>query len=245
MKTPVEEKFSQFYESWIFHLDGYSNQLFTLSKQSVSSEEEQRALVSKLTSHHKEYYTVKWASAHEDVLAFFSPVWLTNPEKVFSWVTGWKPSGMFRLLDTMKETGVLGGSLGRLTAEQGMKIKELRVKIRLEEEKVEREMERQQVAMADRKIVELFKLGRLPRDGECVGQVDGLAEVAVKSIMGGLEGVMKAADCVRLKTLKGILDVLSPQQSVDFLAGTCMLQIQLRQCGKRKVDTRKNQLLLE
>jgi hypothetical protein len=45
---------------------------------------------------------------------------------------------------------------------------------------------------------------------------------------------MKAADCVRLRTLKGVLDVLSPLQCVDFLAATTMLQIQLRQWGKRR-----------
>jgi hypothetical protein len=65
-------------------------------------------------------------------------------------------------------------------------------------------------------------------------QFDGLVEVAMKGLMAGLEKVMKAADCVRLRTLKGVLDVLSPLQCVDFLAATTMLQIQLRQWGKRR-----------
>ncbi|XVE95772.1 hypothetical protein REPUB_Repub02eG0128600 [Reevesia pubescens] len=87
--------------------------------------------------------------------------------------------------------------------------------------------------MADRKMVELFRLARRIRNGELVGQVDRLVEVALKGILAGLERVMKAADCVRLKTLKGVLDVLNPSQSVDFLAGTCMLQIQLRQWSQK------------
>ncbi|KAL4388768.1 hypothetical protein GQ457_09G005260 [Hibiscus cannabinus] len=53
-------------------------------------------------------------------------------------------------------------------------------------------------------------------------------------MLAGLERMMKAADCVRLKTLKGVLDVLNPSQSLDFLAGTCMLQIQLRKWGQRQ-----------
>ncbi|MCI38027.1 TGACG-sequence-specific DNA-binding protein TGA-2.1, partial [Trifolium medium] len=45
-----------------------------------------------------------------------------------------------------------------ITDEQRKEIEKLRVRIKMEEEKVEREMERQQVAMADLKIVELAKL---------------------------------------------------------------------------------------
>ncbi|KAF2303111.1 hypothetical protein GH714_013859 [Hevea brasiliensis] len=38
----------------------------------------------------------------------------------------------------------------------------------------------------------------------------------------------------RLRTLKGVLDVLSPLQCVEFLAGIDMLQILLRQWGKKR-----------
>lgn len=108
---------------------------------------------------------------------------------------------------------------------------ELRLKIKMEEEKVER----QQVAMADRKMVELVRMARRIKNGELMGgQVVGLVEVALKGILGGMERVIKAADCVRLKTLKGVLDVLNPSQSVNLLAGICMLQIQLRQWGQRR-----------
>lgn len=50
---------------------------------------------------------------------------------------------------------------------QVKKIEDLRVKIRLEKEKVEREMERQQVSMADKRMVELARLASQPvRNGE-------------------------------------------------------------------------------
>uniref|UniRef100_A0A3Q7FPT8 DOG1 domain-containing protein n=1 Tax=Solanum lycopersicum TaxID=4081 RepID=A0A3Q7FPT8_SOLLC len=49
-----------------------------------------------------------------------------------------------------------------------------------------------------------------------------------------LERVMKMADCVRLKTLKGLLEILNPLQSVDFLAAISTIQIQMR---------KKNELL--
>ncbi|XVE51473.1 hypothetical protein DITRI_Ditri02bG0043700 [Diplodiscus trichospermus] len=237
MKTPVGERFSEFFHKWICQLDDYLHQLLMVSKESLC-EAEQQVLVSKLTAHYKEFYTVKWAVAHEDVLAVYCPIWLSKLENAYSWLTGWKPSMIFRLVESMKKTRVPGPGLAELTEEQVRKIEQLRMKIKLEEEKVEREMERQQVAMADRKMVELVRMASRIRNGELVGQVDGLAEVALKGTLAGLERVMKAADCVRLKTMKGVLDVLNPSQSVDFLAGTCMVQIRLRQWGQIR-DSRK------
>lgn len=126
---------------------------------------------------------------------------------------------------------------------------------RLEEEKVEMEMERQQVAMADRRMVELARLsssviGRGGSGGDggdevtvaamMTAQIDGLVEAALKNLLGGLERVMKMADCVRLKTLKGLLEVLSPMQCVDFLAAKSMVQIQLRKWGKKRDKDRRN-----
>ncbi|KAJ4703666.1 putative Transcription factor-related [Melia azedarach] len=233
MKNQVEERFTEFFEKWVCQLDEYLQQLLRVSKEGSSNESEQAALVSKLTAHYKEYYTVKWALAHEDVLVFYCPVWVGTLEIAYSWVTGWKPSMIFRLVDSMRKTRIAGARLAELTEQQVTKIEELRLKIRLEEEKVEREMERQQVAVADRKAVELARLTSRVSNGEAT-QIDGLVEVALKGLMSGLEKVMKAADCVRLKTLKGILDILNTSQSVNFLAGTCMLQIRLRQWGQKR-----------
>ncbi|PON87303.1 TGA transcription factor [Trema orientale] len=224
MKTKVEEKFTEFFER-VSKLE---------TTQLRQGEAELQALVAKVTTHVKAYYTAKWAAAHDDVLAFFCPVWLSPLENAYLWVTGWKPSTVFRLIESLRKSHV--SSLKSLTEAQLKRIEELRVKIRLEEEKVEREMERQQVAMADRRMLELARLagGGGGSATAVAGHVEGLVEVGLKSMFSGLERVMKAADCVRLKTLKGVLEELTPLQCVDFLASTCMLQIQLRQSGKKR-----------
>lgn len=67
------------------------------------------------------------------------------------------------------------------------KIEELRVKIRMEKEKVEREMERQQMSMADRRMVELAPLASRVRNRDGMGPVDVLVEVALKGVLGSLE----------------------------------------------------------
>ncbi|KAJ1402171.1 hypothetical protein SESBI_28270 [Sesbania bispinosa] len=232
MKNTVVEKFSDFYEKWIWKVEEILHQLLEVSKQRkevVKTEQELQALVSKATSHIKEYYTVKWGAAHEDVLVFFSPTWVTPLENAYMWMTGWKPSLVFRLLKKGPT----------MTEEQQKKVEELRKRIRMEEDKVERDMERQQVAMADPKIVDLAKQSgrsmKLVGEGDAAATgVDGLVDVALKGVFAGLERVMKASDCVRLKALKGVLDVLGPMQSVEFLVAFIAMQLRLRQWGKKR-----------
>ena len=48
--------------------------------------------------------------------------------------------------------------------------------------------------------------------------LDVMVEGALKELFNGLEKVMKGADCVRLKILKGVLDMLTSIQNVEFLA---------------------------
>ncbi|CAM8988096.1 unnamed protein product [Rhodiola kirilowii] len=253
-------KFSEFYEKWMVQLEDILHQLLKAinsnkhhqngnqsSEISTTStednvDEQLESLVSKVTTHQKQYYAAKWAAAHEDVLAFYAPSWLSPLEIAYSWswVTGWKPSMAFRVLDSLRKRA--GTEWPEGDNEKTRKMGELRVKIRLEEEKVERQMERQQVAMVDWRMVELVRLAsRRCEDAEDNKRIEEMVEVALRGLKNGLEKVMKAADCVRLKTLKGVLDILTPKskQCVEFLAAALLLQIQLRKwgCGKDQIQT--------
>ncbi|XP_057985333.1 protein DOG1-like 4 [Hevea brasiliensis] len=149
------------------------------------------------------------------VLAFFCPIWISPLENTYPWVTGWKSSTVLKLVNSIRTNGVPSLSL----VEQIRKVEALRVKIRLEEEKVGRETERHQVAIADMKMAESVRLVVRVKNEEEVRQVEGLVQVALKGVMAGQEKVMKVADCARLRTLSEVLDVLSPLQCVEFLAG--------------------------
>ncbi|XP_073057526.1 protein DOG1-like 4 [Primulina eburnea] len=243
MNSQVAERFTNYYEKWMSQLEDLLKILLLVSRDS-HQEAGYEAIVNKFTSHHKELYTIKWALADEDVLAFFHSVWLSPLENAYLWITGWKPSMAFRLVDTLsKSERQSGGSLRGITEEQVKKIEALRVKIGLEEERVEREMERQQVSVADRKMVELVKLEiQAKKNGspEAVTKVNELVEVALKVMLAGLQKVMKMADSARLKTLKGVLEVLTPRQCVDFLSAMSMLQIQTRKWGLKKKSLLKH-----
>ncbi|PIA32873.1 hypothetical protein AQUCO_04300068v1 [Aquilegia coerulea] len=144
----------------------------------------------------------KWAGAHEDVLGFFSPTWLTPLENAHFWVTGWKPSILFKLINSLRRARIPAGSstLVNLTEEQVKKLENLRLKIGGKEEKHK----------------------------EIAEEVKGLVDVATNTLLARLEKMMKTADCVRSKTIKEVLDVLTPLQSVDFMVALLILQIQLR-----------------
>ncbi|KAD3068815.1 hypothetical protein R6Q59_017188 [Mikania micrantha] len=215
-KTPTEEKFSDFHEKWVSQLEEYFK---FLVQDSYTHQPDYETLIAKLTTHHKNYYRVKWAAALDDVCAFFTPVWLTPLENAFLWVTGWKPSAVFRFVDTLRRTGK---GLVDLTEEQVKKIEVLRVMIKMEEEKVEREMERQQVGMADRRMVEMVRVASGGGDGD-----------ALVAVLSGLVRLMKMGDCVRLKTLKGLLDMMNPKQCVELLAAQSMFHVQFRKYDKR------------
>ncbi|KZV40032.1 hypothetical protein F511_12427 [Dorcoceras hygrometricum] len=188
MNGQVAQKFSDYYEKWMSQLEDLVK-IFLLLSRDCHQEAGFETIVNKFTAHHKELYMIKWSLAHEDVLAFFNPIWLSPLENAYLWVTGWKPSMAFRLVDTLsKSDRQCGGSLRGMTEEQAKMIEALKVKIGLEEEGVEREMERQQVSVADRKIVELVKLEiQAKRSGsaEAVAKVNELVEASLKGMLAG------------------------------------------------------------
>ncbi|KAK1420402.1 hypothetical protein QVD17_21962 [Tagetes erecta] len=232
-KTPTEEKFSLFYDKWVCQLEEYLTFLVQDYTHHQYDHSHYQNLIAKITTHHKNYYRVKWAAAHDDVCAFFTPVWLTPLENAYLWVTGWKPSAVFRFVDTLRKTGT---GLVDLTEEQVKKIESLRVKIKMEEEKVEREMERQQVGLADRRMVELVKLARCVGGRGTLSSEEGTPTTIVGgevvALLSGLERMMKMGDCVRLKTLKGLLDMMNPKQCVELLAAQSMFHVQLRRSDR-------------
>ncbi|KAL9236842.1 hypothetical protein vseg_011466 [Gypsophila vaccaria] len=183
--SSVEVKFSIYYEGWLNQLEIHLQNLVMDRNQPNYN-----TIVASFIAHHKDYYTAKWALAHEDVLAFFAPQWLSPLESAFSWVTGWKPTSLFRLVDSLRRTRAPLTSLVHLTEDQAQRILSLSLKIKSEEGRVEREMERQQVALGDRNLAYLAQVAGRRGVNEPI-RSDG----AVNGVLDGLEKVMKMGDC--------------------------------------------------
>ncbi|KAL2543542.1 transcription factor-related [Forsythia ovata] len=93
---------------------------------------------------------------NEDVLPFFAPVWLSPLENAYLWITGWKQLIAFELIDPLTNTQNTCCNSSKYETDQHVKkIEALREKIKAEKEMVEKEMELQQVVVADRRMVKL------------------------------------------------------------------------------------------
>ncbi|GFP82938.1 tgacg-sequence-specific DNA-binding protein tga-2.1 [Phtheirospermum japonicum] len=239
MRNRVEEKFSNFYEKWMSQLENFVGLLLMVSSEQSSEEEACEAVYHKLMAHHREYYTSKWAAVNENVLPFFSSVWLSPLEKTYTWVTGWRPLVAFQLIETLRSKSNTEevASLASLTEEQLKKIEDLEAIISADEKRLEKEMVRHDMQMASWKMLELVRLESAAKrqgDADVLRQVNEMVEAARKGMVGGKRRAVKMADVLRRRTLKGVLDVLTPIQRVDFLATTSMLQVQMGKWGKQR-----------
>lgn len=241
MEVAENENFSTFYQRWITQLGEYVDILSELSEQTFDSNNKSNveALVEKVITHHKVYYSVKWAAARQNALPFFRPGWLSPLEHGYLWHTGWKPFVAFGILDTLKNNQVPGPStLKELSTEQLEKIEKLKIEIKIEERKVERDMERQQMFIAYPPMFQLAELMAQVNNGDIVvANMDALMDGHMMSFAVGLEKVLKRADYARLKTLKLVLEILDLKQSVQFLAGLSKWQVNLRNWRKKNNNT--------
>lgn len=118
--------------------------------------------------------------------------------------------------------------MGELSAYQLEKLEEVKRKARSEEEKVERRMERLQMDLAGKGVMELARVSSRGEAGD-LGRDDGLRMQAgmIKGVLEGLESVVRSADAIRMKTLVSVIAILSPIQGVDFLTSAVTIQIQI------------------
>ncbi|KAL2528302.1 transcription factor-related [Forsythia ovata] len=181
--------------------------------------------------HYEHYYKAKARWAKHNVLTMFNPSWMTTLENAFLWIGGWRPSMAFHLLYSKSGQqfeariselirGVSTGDLGDLSPCQLSQVDELQRKTIREEKDISEKQAKLQETIADSSVVELSHVAsELTRGGEAVG--DGIDEGRVEATLAakeeGLVEVLQRADELRMKTLKEILNILTPVQGVHFL----------------------------
>ncbi|KAJ4715192.1 transcription factor TGA6-like [Melia azedarach] len=265
----VRESFHKFFESWLVEQNQHLQELTSVSKQyendvgsSTTNGEEQaqvlHPLVERVVQHYEHYYRAKSRWVKLDVLAMLSPTWRSSLEDAFLWIGGWRPSMSFHLLysksglqleaklhDVIR--GLTTGDLADLSPTQLTRVDELhRVTLREEKELTEK-MAKAQETVVDTPTVELSHvitalMSQNPTQGE--GNVSGIMENEVQSTIESkeekLEEIFHKADDLRLRTLKAIVDILSPIQAVHFLIAAAELHLRLHDWGKMR-DARRYQ----
>lgn len=241
MPTHNVSNFQDFYERWTVQQKHHLDDLVAASQQSQNTGY-LRDLVKRVVDHYEEYYRIKSHWAKQDVILMLSPTWTTSLEQAFFWIGGWRPTMAIHLLYSKSglqlqerildvALGLATGDLADLNANQIDQIDKLQRRTTMEEREISEKMAKQQENMADSDIVELTH--ELDDDGEKV-------ELVLRRKEEGLERVLGRADELRLRTLKGVINILTPSQSLHFLVAAAELHLRLHDWGKERETKDRN-----
>ncbi|KAM0954451.1 putative transcription factor TGA like domain-containing protein [Dioscorea sansibarensis] len=200
-----------YYPAWISRQEHLLGELLSVSRDDVTA---QRALISRVLAHYHEYYTQK---SRTDVLLLFSPPWLTPLERTFLWAAGWRPSLAFRLLPR--------AITHPLTPAQSAAVEDLRRLTATREKEVDDGLARVQEAVAS---TAMLRLARGERRAAAAGGGGSSSGNAAQLVLAELDALVSAADALRAETVTSLVEILSPDQTVDFLAAAATLHLQIR-----------------
>ncbi|XP_021863797.2 protein DOG1-like 3 [Spinacia oleracea] len=247
------ESFGGFFETWLQEQERDLEEL----KAAMAHSESTRSLqdrVDRIMSHYEKYYRVKSESTKKDVLEMLTPSWRSHLEESFLWIGGWRPSTAFHLLYSLSgihfearfsellrglRTGV---DLGDLSQSQLRRVDELQGQTIREERELTETLAAHQETVADTSMVELSHIAtELMRDSN--SQSSGragtdLVNERVESTLDTKEEkfkeILEKADDLRLRTLRNVVDILSPIQAVHFLIAAAELHLRVHEWGMKK-----------
>ncbi|KAL2498555.1 transcription factor-related [Abeliophyllum distichum] len=238
------ESFDRFFECWLVEQNQYLEELVSASKEIEQRRGDENGRLTiqeglderflrpseRVVKHYEHYYRAKstWAKYH--ILSMFSPSWRSSLEDAFLWIGRWRPSMTFHLLYSKSGLqlearlaelirGLSTGDLGDLSPCQLQLVNELQKNTIMKEKDSTEKYAKLQETVADTSMVELSHVAtELMREEAATGAVeDGQLEANLASKEDGLLEVMQRADDLRLKTLKEVVNILTPVQAVHFL----------------------------
>lgn len=227
VKPTQQEWFHAFYEDWLQRQQNLVDQLINISAtpDSPNKLHHQKTLIDTVLSHYQQYFEEKTKLANDDVFLLFSPTWLSSYERALLWIGDYKPSLILRLAD---------GAVQDLTAEQREALERVRSETRRAERELSAAMAGVQESVASPRVVECARrVGRV-LDGE-IGELDA----AMKGLRRALEGVSERGDELRAATVRKVLGVLRPPQTVRFLAAAMGFQLRVRRWGLERDGSRR------
>ena len=249
----VQENFQDFFEKWIVEQKEHLHELISVSKSPNQTDSLVQNLVNRVLNHYKEYYTVKSNLAKDNAFVMLSPSWTTILEDGFLWIGGWRPTMAFHLLYSKSGLqlearldelirGIQTGDLGDLGPNQLTRVDRLQRKTIKEEREITEKMAKQQETVADSEMVELSDVMTALMENDDAANGESVMNDQVDSAMErkeeGLVRVLGMADDLRLRTLKGVVEILSPKQALHFLIAAAELHLRMHDWGKQ-MDEKK------
>ncbi|CAN6336826.1 unnamed protein product [Urochloa humidicola] len=189
------------------------------------------ALVGRFVAHLESYCA---ARAELDPVWTLSAPWASPAERGAAyWLAGWRPTTLVHLLYTESGRrfeaqlpdlllGVRSGNLGDLSPAQLARVDELQRRTVAEEDALSREMARVQEGHG---VVEVGGGGGGGGGGEVVVELD------VSGLVRRVREVLDRADALRLRTMKGAVEILEPAQAAELLVAAADMEIGFREFG--------------
>lgn len=257
----LQGNFHEFFEKWTVEQSQYLRELVSATKTPTTTplDSSVSGLVHRVIGHYEEYYKVKSYWVQADVFTMLAPPWRTDLEDSFQWIGGWRPSMAFHLL--YSKVGLqLEVVLEQVWSEQGSSspaddmaglgpillslVDQLQKKTIEQERQITEEMARHQETVADMDMVELShevtelmgEANGTGKDEHEVERVDKRLETIIMPKEEGLKRIVRGADDLRLRTLKGVTEILSPNQALHFLIAAAELHLRLHDWGKQLYD---------
>ncbi|OWM69412.1 hypothetical protein CDL15_Pgr013873 [Punica granatum] len=257
--SSARETFHKFFECWLIEQNQYLQELISASSAAAASTNADhpnhdailQPLIDRVVRHYDHYYRAKSQCREQDVLSMFSPSWRSSLEDAFLWVGGWRPSMAFHLLYSKSGLqveaqladlirGLSTRDLADLSPNQLSQVDELHRRTISKEKEITEKLAKQQETVADSSMVELshvvtemLQSRDIPGTTENDDRVDQQVKSALVSKEEGLEEILKRADNLRLRTIKDILNILSPTQGVHFLIAAAELHLRFHDWGKK------------
>ncbi|KAI3809610.1 hypothetical protein L1987_19206 [Smallanthus sonchifolius] len=216
--------FHKFYETWYDQLHHQIHDLNKAPRLPTTDDHRHQLthLIDKVMLHFSEYYRVKSLATNQDVLSLFCARWATTLERSLYWIAGWRPTTAFHLIYTESSIlfesrmvdilhGLRTGDLGDLSPAQFTHVSELQCATVQQENNINDQLS----AWQQDEACELL-------GGTCV-DLDKKIERLVK--------IVEKADELRLRTLKMVVEMLTPQQAVEFLIAAAQLHFGIHRWG--------------
>lgn len=254
--NPQRETFHRFFERWISEQNSYLEELVTAARNHNTNEHDDAVLVpllERVVRHYEQYYQAKSKWEEQDAISMLTPTWRSKLEDAFLWIGGWRPTLAIHLVYSKSGIqfeakigdlirGLTTGDLGDLGHDQIARIDELQKKIIHEERVLTEKMAKQQETVADKSMIELSNAvsEMIRNENGGVGNEEKI-ESTLDSKKDGLEELLHMADELRLETLKAVIEILTPIQTVYFLIAAAELHLRLHDWGqKRDVNGAEN-----
>ncbi|KAG8375776.1 hypothetical protein BUALT_Bualt10G0135500 [Buddleja alternifolia] len=204
------------------------------AENTSNNDAEVKAVLKKIMQNFHDYSDRRRRLARRDVSAYFCPSWCTTLENSMFWLAGCRPSSYFSLIYALcgseidsklsqflqaEDGDTMGSGFPHLSASQLSAIDKLQRRTIADEEKLSTQLAMLQQDMAD------MPLALIARKAGPTYEFDSDVKDAIHRIEIDMFSIMEAAEDLRLNTVKEIIEILAPVQSLEYILAAKKLRL--------------------